>query len=274
MIPVVSPIGYDGQGGVLRLNSDAAALAVAIAMKAQKIIYVTAAGLKNADGSRLPALSIEEAKKLATTLDPKSDLATISALSNAARACASGIARVHIVNGLDGEVLLDELFSNEGVGTMIYADEYQQIRPAEVYDIPAMMSMIRQSVADDEILPRTRREMKAALGDYFLLETDGNPVGVVAVHHYPEHKLAELACLYIRNSHENSGHGRKLVAFAEKKARERGAERILALSTQAWRYFEQKCGFKSAPASILPPARRQKLLASGRNSKVMVKSLV
>lgn len=274
MIPVVSPIGYDGQGGVLRLNSDAAALAVAIAMKAQKIIYVTAAGLKNADGSRLPALSIEEAKKLATTLNPKSDLATISALSNAARACASGIARVHIVNGLDGEVLLDELFSNEGVGTMIYADEYQQIRPAEVYDIPAMMSMIRQSVADDEILPRTRREMKAALGDYFLLETDGNPVGVVAVHHYPEHKLAELACLYIRNSHENSGHGRKLVAFAEKKARERGAERILALSTQAWRYFEQKCGFKSAPASILPPARRQKLLASGRNSKVMVKSLV
>jgi amino-acid N-acetyltransferase len=157
---------------------------------------------------------------------------------------------------------------------MIYADEYQQIRPAEVYDIPAMMSMIRQSVADDEILPRTRREMKAALGDYFLLETDGNPVGVVAVHHYPEHKLAELACLYIRNSHENSGHGRKLVAFAEKKARERGAERILALSTQAWRYFEQKCGFKSAPASILPPVRRQKLLASGRNSKVMVKSLV
>jgi len=273
MIPVVSPIGYDGQGGVLRLNSDAVALAVATALKAQKIIYVTASGLKNPDGSRLPALSVEEATKFARGLDPTRDVATISALSNAARACANGIARVHIVNGLDGEVLLDELFSNEGVGTMIYADEYQQIRPAEVYDIPAMMGMIRQSIADDEILPRTRREMKTALGDYFLMETDGNPVGVVAVHHYPECKLAELACLYIRASHENAGHGRKLVAFAEKKAKERGAERIVALSTQAWRYFEQKCGFQVAPPTVLPPVRRQKLEASERNSKVMIKTL-
>jgi amino-acid N-acetyltransferase len=273
MIPVVSPIGYDGQGGVLRLNSDAVAMAVATAMKALKIIYVTAAGLKNPDGSRLPALSVDEARKLVAGLDPARDMATISALTNAARACSQGIARVHMVDGLEGEVLLDELFSNEGVGTMIYADEYQQIRPAEVYDIPAMMGMIRQSVADDEILPRTRREMKAALGDYFLMETDGNPVGVVAVHLYPDSKLAELACLYIRATHENAGHGRKLVAFAEKTAKARGAERIVALSTQAWRYFEQKCGFQVADESALPPARRQKLLDSGRNSKVMIKAL-
>ena len=118
-----------------------------------------------------------------------------------------------------------------------------------------------------------RKEMKAALGDYFLLETDGNPVGVVAVHSYPENSLAELACLYIRNSHENAGYGRKLVAYAEKIAKERGAERLMALSTQAWRYFEQKCGFKEADEDILPPGRRQKLAASGRNSRVMVKLL-
>lgn len=273
MIPVISPLGYDGQGGVLRLNSDAVALQVAISLKAQKIIYVTAHGLKNPDGSRLPALSVAEAKRLASSLSPENNLATISALTNAARACAHGVARVHIVDGLHGEVLLEELFSNEGVGTMIYADEYQQIRPAEVSDIPAMMGMIRQSIADDELVPRSRKEMKSSLDDYFLLDTDGNPIGVVAVHLYPDLQLAELACLYIRNSHENAGHGRRLVTFAEKKAKERGAKRIIALSTQAWRYFEQKCGFKVADDDVLPASRRQKLLASGRNSKVLVKDL-
>jgi amino-acid N-acetyltransferase len=273
MLPVVPPLGYDGQGGVLRINSDAVALAVAIAMKAQKILYITAAGLKNPDGSRLPALSVDEAKKMAAARSPERDPATISSLTNAARACESGVARVHIIGGLQGEVLLEELFSNEGVGTMIYADEYQEIRPAKLSDIPAMMGMIRQSVADEELVPRTRKDMRAALGDYFVLETDGNPVGVLAVHLYPEHHLAELACLFIRASHENAGHGRKLVAFAELRAKERGASRLVALSTQAWRYFEQKCGFKEATDEILPPPRRQKLKASGRNSKIMVKAL-
>lgn len=273
MVPVISPLGYDGQGGVLRLNSDAAARQIAIALKAQKIIYISATSLKNPDGSRLPALSVPEAKRLAARLDPVRDSATISALTSAARACEGGVSRVHIVNGLQGEVLLEELFSNEGVGTMIYADDYQQIRPATTGDIPAMMGMIRQSVADDELLPRSRKEMRAALGDYFLFETDGNPIGVVAVHYYPEHKLAELACLYIRTAHENSGHGRKLVAFAERKARERGATRLIALSTQAWRYFEQKCGFRPASPDELPTERRRKLEASGRNSRVMMKDV-
>ncbi len=273
MLPILSPLGYDGQGGVLRLNSDAAAQQIAIALKAQKIIYVSATSLKNPDGSRLPALSVEEAKKFAAALHPVRDAATISALTSAARACENGVSRVHIVNGLQGEVLLEELFSNEGVGTMIYADEYQQIRPATVGDIPAMMGMIRQSVADDELVPRTRKAMRVALGDYFLFETDGNPIGVVAVHYYPEHKLAELACLYIRSAHENAGHGRKLVTFAERKARERGATRMIALSTQAWRYFEQKCGFHPATLDDLPPDRRRKLEASGRNSRVMIKEV-
>lgn len=273
MLPIVSPLGYDGQGGVLRLNSDVAARQIAIALKAQKIIYVSAASLKNPDGSRLPALTVQEAKRLAAQLDPVRDAATISALTSAARACENGVPRVHIVNGLQGEVLLEELFSNEGVGTMIYADDYQQIRPATPGDIPVMMGMIHQSVADDELLPRTRKEMRAALGDYYLFETDGNPIGVVAVHYYPEYNVAELACLYIRTAHENTGYGRKLVAFAERKARARGATRLIALSTQAWRYFEQKCGFRPGTPDELPPERRRKLEASGRNSRVMIKDL-
>ncbi len=273
LVPVVSPLGYDGQGNVLRLNSDAVALAVAIALKALKILYVTSHGIQARDGSRIQALSVEEAKKFASSLSSVHDAATVSALTNAAKACQSGVSRVHIINGLQGEALLEELFSNEGVGTMIHADDYQQVRPARLRDVPIIMSMTRPSVDDDELLPRSRKDIRANLSDYFVLETDGNPVGIVAVHHYEEQKLGELACLFIRNSHENAGYGKKLVTFAERKAKERGADRLVALSTQAWRYFEQKCGFKEADRSILPPARLQKLERSGRNSRVMVKAL-
>ena len=273
MIPVVSPLGYDGQGGVLRLNSDAVAVQVAIALKALKILFVTSGGLKDTDGQRIPALSVQEAKRRAAQLSPDADAKAVSWLLNAARACESGVSRVHILDGGKSEALLDELFSNEGVGTMIYADDYEKMRPARMADIPVIMSMIDQSVVDDELLPRGRREIRAALPDYFLLETDGNPVGCIAVHIHADQKLAELACLFVRPSHEGAGYGRKLVTFAERKARERGAEKIIALSTQAWRYFQQKCGYSEADKSILPPNRLGILESSGRNSRIMAKAL-
>jgi amino-acid N-acetyltransferase len=273
MIPVVSPLGYDGQGGVLRLNSDAVAVQVAIALKALKIIFVTSEGLKDSDGQRIPALSVQEAKRRAGQLSPETNASAVSWLLNAARACESGVSRVHILDGRMAEALLDELFSNEGVGTMIYADDYEKMRPARLADIPVIMSMISQSVVDDELLPRGRREIRAALPDYFLLETDGNPVGCIAVHIHPNRKLAELACLFVRPSHEGAGYGRKLVTFAERKARDRGAEKIIALSTQAWRYFQQKCGYTEADKSILPPDRLATLESSGRNSRIMAMAL-
>ncbi len=273
MIPVVSPLGYDGQGNVLRLNSDQVAVNVAISTRAAKLLFITAGGVKDPSGHRIPALSVEEAKKRAVLISPELDGATYSALNSAAKACENGVQRVHIIDGLQNDVLLDELFSNEGVGTMVHADDYQQIRPAKLRDIPIIMSLIGPAVADDELIPRSRKDIRANLGDYHLLETDGNPVGVVAVHYYPETRQAELACLYIRTSHEDAGHGKKLVSFADRKAKEKGATEIFALSTQAWRYFEQKCGYSEAAKERLPLTRRQKLESSGRNSRIMAKAL-
>jgi amino-acid N-acetyltransferase len=79
--------------------------------------------------------------------------------------------------------------------------------------------------------------------------------------------------LFIRPSHENSGFGRKLVSFAEKRARELGAKNMIALSTQAWRFFEKKCGYREAEKQVLPTARLQKYEQNGRHSRIMVKSL-
>ena len=98
-------------------------------------------------------------------------------------------------------------------------------------------------------------------------------MGCVALHVYPERKQGELACLYVSEAHENEGIGRKLIQFVENRARELGLRELLALSTQAFTYFQSKAGFAEGTADDLPPARREKYDQSGRNSKVLVKKL-
>jgi amino-acid N-acetyltransferase len=154
---------------------------------------------------------------------------------------------------------------------MIYSNEYQQMRRALKKDVRAIMVLIRESIANAELVKRSRAELLGLLDDYWLLEIDRTLVGCVAVHLYPDQQLAELACLYVAKSHEGQGYGRKLMAFAEQLAAKKGAKHLLALSTQAYNFFQQKGGFVEVSPDELPPERRKKWEASGRNSKVMRK---
>lgn len=275
IIPILPPLGYDGKGATLRLNSDAVAVEVAIELKAAKVIFVAESGISGPDGSRLAQISVADARETYKRKDAGQDVSMLSKLRYAALACQEGVPRVHIVDGTQDEALLAELFSNEGVGTMIHGDEYQQIRKAHPSDVPALLSMMQQSVDEAALVPRSREQIQSSIQDFFVLELDGNPIGSVAVHAYEEEnaKIAELACLFVRRSHKNKNHGRKLVAFAEETARQRGCEIIFALSTQAFRFFEEKMGYSVSGPDALPPSRRAKYDASGRNSKVLTKRL-
>jgi len=276
IIPVLPPLGYDGRGTTLRLNSDAVAVEVALSLDAAKIIFVAEEGLVDATGTRLSQLPVGQARDIAKRKDTGMDPSLLSKLRHAAIACGEGVARVHVIDGRQDEVLLAELFSNEGVGTMIHADDYQQIRKARPSDVPSLLSMMRQSMEDAALAPRTREQILKRMADFFVLETDGNPVGTVAVHTYElddETKVAELACLFVRRAHKNKGYGRKLVAYAEELARDRGCEWLFALSTQAFRFFEEKMGYKEVSPSLLPDSRREAYESSGRNSKVLQKAL-
>jgi len=275
IIPVLPPLGYDGRGQTLRLNSDAVAVEVAISLSAAKVIFVSEAGLTAPDGSRLAQLSVADARDIHRRKDPRHDINLLSKLRYAALACQEGVPRVHIVDGSQDEALLAELFSNEGVGTMIHADDYQQIRRAHSSDVASLLSMMQQSMDDAALVPRTREQIQAKIKDFFVLDVDGNAIGSVAVHSYEEQgrKIAELACLFVTRSHKNRGHGQKLVAYAEEVARQRGCEVLVALSTQAFRFFEEKMGFQVATPESLPTARREKYDKSGRNSKVLIKVL-
>jgi len=273
IIPVIPPLGFDGDGRTYRVNSDSVALAVAQALRAVKLMFITTSQGLYWREQLIRQMMVGELESLlekhASDFAPQS----LSKAQHAAAACRSGVQRVHIINGREDEGLLAEVFSNEGVGTLIYADEYQQIRPARKKDVRAILALTRPAVQSDELLKRTRANIEKSLGDFYIFEIDQNPVACVALHAWPEYGKGELACLYVSPSHENQGIGRKLIQFVEAKAREAGLNELFALSTQAFTYFQSKAGFVEGSPEDLPPARREKYEQSGRHSKVLIKKL-
>ncbi len=272
IIPLVPPLGFDGEGKTFRVNSDSIACALAEQLKAVKLIYVTAYdGLQIDDSLLRQTLATELKQRLANGATFSNGLQ--SKARHAVVASEAGVPRVHIINGRFDECLLSEVFSNEGIGTLIYANEYQQIRRALKKDIRSLLALTKNSVAAQELMKRTRTEIERQIGDYYLFEIDKNPVACVALHLYPEQDQGELAFLYVSPSHENQGIGRKLIQFVEDKARELGLAELITLSTQAFSYFMTKGGYSEGGPENLPPNRRDRYDISGRNSKVLVKRL-
>lgn len=273
VVPVIPPLGFDGEGRTYRVNSDHVAVAVAQTLKAVKLIFITTQDGIMVQGRLIRQIPVADLESILAL--QRNDIAPeqISKATQAVIACKGGIPRVHVINGKVDEGLLAEVFSNEGIGTLIYANDYQQIRRAIKKDIRAIQMLTKKAVESDELVKRTRGVIEKSLGDYFIFEIDKNPVACVALHIYPEQKKGELACLYVNSIHENRGIGRKLIAFVENKAREAGLNELITLSTQAFTYFQSKGGFSEGTPDDLPPARREKYEQSGRNSKVLVKKL-
>jgi len=273
IIPVIPPLGLDGDGRTYRVNSDGVAVALAEALKATKLIYITTQDGLAKDGQLLRQLLVADLDQILAANKEAFGPEMSSKAFHASAACKAGVPRVHIINGRTDESLLAEVFSNEGIGTLIYANEYQQIRRALKKDVRHILQLTQNSVRTEELVKRTRAVIEKQIGDYYIFEIDKNPVGCVALHLFPEQAKGELACLYVRPSHENQGIGRKLIQFAESRARELGLSELLTLSTQAFTYFQSKGGFAEGSPDDLPPARREKYDASGRNSKVLIKKL-
>ncbi len=284
VIPVIPPIGCDGEGRSYRLNSDSVAVEVARALHAVKLIYLTTfegvrvrGTVDSSDPKTVPGLvllrqlSVEEAEEILRKQRADVPPVLLPKLESAVRAARGGVERVHIIDGRVQEGLLAEVFSNEGIGTLIHADEYQAIRQAHVRVI---LNLIQASVENDELIRRSRAEVERQFNDFFVFEVDRNPVACAALHVFAEQKRAELACVCVDSRYENQGIGAKLMAYAEGRARQLGVSVLFCLSTQAFNYFQQKGGFTVGSPDDLPPPRRERYDRSGRRSIVLVKRLV
>jgi len=273
IIPVIPPFGYDGEGKTFRVNSDSIAVEVAEGTHAMKILFLSPFEGPEITGEIAHAFSIAEAEEFIKKKKNQENAGLLSKIEHATRACRLGVPRVHLLNGKVDEALLTEIFSHEGIGTMVYSNEYQQIRRVFKKDVRGIMTLIRQSVDSEELILRTRADIMQRIEDYSVLEIDRQFAGCVALHCYPAEKKAELACLYVSKNHAGQGYGNRLMAFAENLAAKKGMKRMFALSTQAFTYFQQKGGYEEASPEELPLERREKYEASGRNSKVLVKDV-
>lgn len=273
VIPVLPPFASDGAENDYRLDGDALALELALSVSALKIIYLTSVEGVVVEGrlrrqvttSSLPGLLAETGAAIPRAVRAK--------LEYAAAAVKRGIERVHLINGVQDESLLAELFSNDGVGTLVYDDEYQTIRPATAEDVPAILALLQHAAVSDEVRRPSREAIEHAVENFFLFEIGGNPVGCAALYPYRRARKGELGSVAVGPGHQSLGIGRRLINHIEQQARQQGFTELLCLSTQAYNYFRQKAGFREGTAEDLPPARRREWLSNGRNSKILKKEL-
>ena len=274
VIPVMNPIGFDRDGRPLRINSDLLAAELAEALHATKIIYLTPYEGLELNGKLQHQIS---AATLRTVLDTKPESINEpmrSTAAHAVKAVETGTPRIHLLDGrlLDG--LLNEIFSNEGVGTLIHGNEYQQIRQATKRDVRAIYNLTRQAVKREELLYRTQQAIEKNIEQFSVFEIDENIIACVSLQLYPDKpKFAEVGALYVMPFYHHRGVGKKMVDYACMVAKERGATSIIALSTQAYTFFTSVCSFEEAEKDILPESRLKAYDDSGRNSKVMTKKL-
>lgn len=267
IIPVAPPLGFDGDGRTYRVNSDSVALAIAEALKATKLVYITGQDGLIRQGQLIRQILVSDLEALVAQDKQEFSPETWSKARHAVTACKGGVPRVHIINGRVDEGLLAEVFSNEGIGTLVYMNEYQQIRRAMKKDVRNILQLTKGSVASEELMKRSRATIEKSLGDYYIFEIDKNPVGCVALHVYPETNKGELAYLYVSSSHENQGIGKTLLQFVENKARELGLDELITLSTQAFTYFQSKGGSVKGHRTIFRQRVGKNMNRAGANPK-------
>lgn len=248
---------------------DVGSVELAVALGAAKYICLQTDEIPHRSGQ--PIFAIRESEVQAGDCE---DCSQSSELLQAAEVCRRGIPRVHMLNGLQRGVLLDEIFSEEGVGSMVHADSYREVRPLQEDDIPELLSMIARSVVDARLVERTYESIRDNLSSYYVYTLDDTIVGCVALYPYPEDNCAELGCLFIKKNYEGHGYGKAMCRFVEDKAQALGFEWIFAISQSAVEYFRDRLGYSELSRDVLPASRRSVLEASGRSSAVFGHRLV
>ncbi len=274
IIPILSPIGYGPDGKALRINSDLLAAEVAEALRASKIIYLSPQAGLEINGEVKREIAVDALRSIVKESPETLAEPVRSKAIHAIKAIETGTPRVHLVDGRIFDGLINEIFSSEGVGSLIYGNDYQQIRRAKRSDVRAIYNLTRGAVRREELLHRTQQAIEKNIDQFYVFEIDENLIACVSLYFYPDKpQVAEVGSLYVLPFYHNRGVGRKMVDYACMIAKERGAKTIVALSTQSYSFFTSALNFEETSKDILPDARLKLYDESGRNPKVLVKQL-
>ncbi|OJA91928.1 amino-acid N-acetyltransferase [Burkholderia ubonensis] len=267
---LLSPLGFSPTGEAFNLSMEDVASAAAIALRADKIIFLTEApGIVDDEGELVREMSLDAAAELLDSGNVQGDDAFF--LKHAIRACRSGVTRAHLIpQSLDGSMLL-ELFLHDGVGTMISYENLESLREATPDDVGGILSLIEPLETDGTLVRRGRHQIERDIDHFSVIEHDGVLFGCAALYPYQQEKIGEMACLTVAPEAQGSGDGERLLKRIEQRARARGLTHIFVLTTRTEHWFLKR-GFVKVSVDDLPEDRR-KLYNWQRKSLVLMKQL-
>lgn len=269
-IPILPSIGWSLSGKPYLLKANELTLELSKALKAEKLFFinnfesVTSPPFKVPTGvgvgidGRVARLSLNQALEFLQLNSPRSIIAdhpVTQGIQLALQACQNGVERAHLIDGRMDGALLMEIFSNLGVGTMIYNNEYDSIRELRLEEIPVVLQIMAPFVEQDILIPRTFEDIEARYTDYVVYAVDDVVYACGALHEFPEDGQAEIAALATDPAMNFLGMGKSIVNFLIDRARQRGYKRVFVLTTQTLDWFES-LGFKEVKLETLPPERR------------------
>jgi amino-acid N-acetyltransferase len=272
-IVLVPPMGYSVTGEIFNLSSIEVAAQVAIDLSADKLIMINSDSvLTNDNGETVRQLTCEQAQ---IRLDPGKknniDETPSTALALGIKACEFGVNRVHYIDqNVDGGVL-QELFTRDGVGTLLSQTPFDTVHQATVNDIGGILELIEPLEEQGILVKRSREKIESDINDYVVLVRDGSVIACAAIHQYPQDNVMELACMAVHPDYQDQGKGDMLYKFIESIAAENGANMLFVLTTQTEHWFIER-GFTESKIESLP-IEKQDIYNFQRNSKALVKNL-
>jgi amino-acid N-acetyltransferase len=270
-VVLITPIGASPTGEIFNLAWEEVAEAVAVAVKADKLIYLCdAPGLVDKKGKLIEAVTADEAETLLMKKVAQSAEAT-RVLPGSVRACRSGVGRVHFLDRRADGAMLMEFFTRDGVGTVITQAPLALLREATHEDVGAILNLIAPLEADGTLVRRGRERLEMEITQFSVVEHDGVIVGCAALYPFAKEKAAELACLAVTPEFRRAGYGEQLLRRIEVRAQKLKLKRLLVLTTRTAHWFVER-DFNDVGVDMLPAPRRE-MYNFQRRSKVLMKTI-
>lgn len=273
---LLSPLGYSPTGETFNLTLEDVAASTAIALDADKLIFLMdTSGVQNLRGELLREMTSEKARNFLRHTQGKEAINITEDerffLPSAIRACDHGVARTHLICRHTDGAILQELFTHEGIGTMITEMPLESMRQAEISDVGGLLNLIEPLEAEGILVKRERERLEMEIGHFFVMEHDGLIIGCAALYPFTDESQAELACMAVQPAFRGGGRGERLLHFCEQEAKKRGIKTLFVLTTRTAHWFVER-GFIEANVNVLPQAKQQ-LYNYQRSSKVFIKQL-
>ena len=279
-IPIFPCIGWNSSGKPYNISSDELAVSIGELLGAEKLFFIGSDPVLKSVNYKFPLdfgvshegrisrMNIDTVDKFLELNSNKSD--ELKKIKRAQDAAHKGVHRIHILNGKTKGVLLKEIFSNLGVGTMIHGNEFEKIRKMEAADIPGILRIMEPFVLDGTLLLRDKQTLLEQIDHFIIYETDSVIHGCASLIGY-EDNLGEIAAVVVDQNYIKLGIGSKLIDFLIERASKNGIDKIFLLTTKTSDWFET-IGFKKGKISDLPE-NKQENYNFNRNSKIYVYNL-